>query len=544
MGKIRRLSTAKIPFLFSILFLFLVCSRDLKAFELYRLLNGDCSTSPGLIIHADEVSIDLLTVDGDLQTVERSTVKNILVYNILDNPISLLKLSGGIGKYLREVESTHADSKGFIAWPIRFIENLIVFYDIEGKTHLIEIDKLKSFTVPEQAQFKDQKLEKAQTYHFGYGDSLMDCPSNGVQDGRLILPTRTLGDQIRINKFLSIFQKGFLYLDQFQQRTYFYAKPYLYEEQTKLGITITHDDYQEEPPSFFPGYIQWSSGSPYSSQGIYSFGNRPLEIVPNVEPMFAFYSAVKSHFFQASFAGNPNGFAAGSDFLIAYRALYEDFLVSRDLDNPFIITQFNYVAISGIGIKEYYLGAGFYYPIYGIYGNEKFREILSTKTSPIVQFHYTLPSSKFQIIASKTDLGSNDPNEDDIILIYGNELINPELFINDSKETLLENLERFEFHSSFLRIGFEIDSTEEFSYSIYEIIQQGEYEEVISGNPYRLKYNHLITAVNSRLQFGDFLTLKGGLNYFRKFFHSETSDETEDYQVDKFSVFVGIEFIL
>ena len=143
--------------------------------EIYTLVGDNCGTETGLIVGGDERRIYMLNVDGRLSSIGQDDVRLILVYNIHDNPIPMVDLNSELGSLLREVELSDVEKTNFIGWPIKFIDQVIIFFDIDGKTHLVDLEKIKNFSAPEQPFNKRKEISNAKPTQFGLGTSLSQC---------------------------------------------------------------------------------------------------------------------------------------------------------------------------------------------------------------------------------------------------------------------------------------------------------------------------------------------------------------------------------
>ena len=103
--------------------------------EIYTLIGDGCRTNTGLIVGGDEGQIYMLNLGGNMTSIDQDDVQLALVYNIHDNPIKVVDLNSELGGLLREVKLSDEEQTHFIGWPIKFIDQIIVFFDIDGKTH-------------------------------------------------------------------------------------------------------------------------------------------------------------------------------------------------------------------------------------------------------------------------------------------------------------------------------------------------------------------------------------------------------------------------
>lgn len=526
-----------------ILLIFLSLSPAIKALELYSVIRRECSSGTGLIIHVDDTFIYMLSLGGELVKTPKQGIQHILVYNTLENPFSKLDLSGPLSRYAREVKVKAKGDAIFIGWPIRFLEDLIVFFDLQGKTHLVDIELIQKFDIPEIMMQGLVSLPHNTSYTFGFGNNLPQCSEKTGIEGEMIQPTRMISDQIAISKFIHVYQKGFTHLDRFQKRTSFYARPYVYDKKTTVGIIVDREDFKEELPQMLPLNFQWPTGSNYGPQGILKLGQTANLLLPNVEPVFGVMFSGKYHFLSVSFAGNPMAFSFGSDYIIENRLYFKDFFSKRDPDEIFVFPQYNQVAMTGFEWGPYSVSGGFYYPIIGMQANGLFREVLSDKSMPIAGFQYTTPGKQYQILASDIRISSESPSDRTIKLILAGEMAQGTALTTTSRN-LIHRLDSMSLHSRFLRFNFDYDWYPDVRLGLSEVYFRGDYEEVFSGSDYKLSYDQFITSFRARQEFADYVSLKFYLNYFIRQYHSQAENHEEEPGENKFSFAVVVEFIL
>ena len=492
--------------------------------EIYTLVGDNCGTETGLIVGGDERRIYMLNVDGRLSSIGQDDVRLILVYNIHDNPIPMVDLNSELGSLLREVELSDVEKTNFIGWPIKFIDQVIIFFDIDGKTHLVDLEKIKNFSAPEQPFNKRKEISNAKPTQFGLGNSLSQCKKKDAEDGvKMVEPTRMLGDRIKVDKFFSEYERGFTALRRFQKKTVFYSKPFLYEKRSRVGIIYTREDYLREiTPSLIPFRFQWSSGSPFASQGVYSVGAKEPDYVASVEPQFVLDAKVKTHFMSAAFIGNVFCFSAGNACVMDRRSLYANYFSKLSSDSNEIYPLFNYLALTGLDYKEYSIAGGFYYPVFGIIGGHRFREITSSQASPILKFQRTTPESMIRLTYSQTTRKSNSPKDDqEIQLIYSRELSDAAQITSESA-SLIDNMLDYFLTTHHYRMKLNFKILDGIDFGINEILFHGKYAETQGEERYLMEFRHVISSMVVKKQFSDYIALTGQLNHFLR---------THDYEV-------------
>ena len=513
------------------------------ALELYSIIHQGCKTSTGLIINVDQSTVYQLNVNGKLYRLPRKGIEQILVYNTLDNPFPILELQGELGEFTRDVQVQTGDENSFTGWPIRFLENLIVFFDIKGKIHLVDIESIHKFTIPEVPLQSLVNINQFKQYHFSLGNNLPECTKNIEDPGQVVHPTRMISDKIKISKFLSVYHKGFRKLNRFRKRTPFYSRPYVFEKKTKIAIVVTKEDFQEELPQKLPLYFQWPSGSNYGPQGLLNIGVCVNEMLPNVEPVFGLRLEGKYHFLSVFFAGNPLAFSFGDDLMVENRYFFKDFFSKWDPDEVVVLPQYNQIALTGFEWDAYSISGGYYYPLIGIQGDLIFRELLSPNPMPIGSIQYTTPTTKYRLLISFINLKSNEPSVKNIKLIYADEMVQAGT-ASQSSAALYDKMSSFELRGQFLRFNLDLDISDDIHFGLSQVIFSGDYEETVSGSLYQLSYDQFITAARIQQEFGSFVSLKGFLNYFIREYHSKSTQHDKRTGEKKISLVVAIEFII
>ena len=532
-------------FFFPLAFLFsgFIFLEKANALELYSIVFSECRSHTGLILDVEDQQILLLDEQGEFFKLPREAIKTILIYNTVENPLRKIDLNHEQVVLPRKVTIQGQPDFSFTGWPIRFLEDLIVFYDIQGKSHLVNVEQIQRFESATDLDWKTVIELKHTPYAFGFGNNMPLCRSLAESASETIQPTRMLSDRISISKFLAVYQKGFNKLDRFESRTDYYARPFLYDTQTKLVLIIENDDYKAEIPQGFPLNFQWSTGRNFGPQGKLTLGSSEVTMLPNIEPVFVVQFSGKYHFLSLNYAGNISGFSYGEDFLISNRTFYTNFFSKYNPGQSFVFPHFNQITVTGIDIGSYSFAGGLFYPVIAVQGNDIFREVLNEKYSPVSIFKYTTDHTRTEAILSLINLDSTNPSEDNIKLILAEEMSN-QVNLSTTSSNLKNQLESFDLDSGFLRINHEQSLDEELSVEISEVLFQGRYKERLGGQNFQLDFEQLVTSVKMKQVFGDYVALKAHLNYFIRNYRSETADSSEKSSDNMLSFAFAIEFFL
>ncbi|MDX2469356.1 MAG: hypothetical protein QNL04_02135 [SAR324 cluster bacterium] len=522
-----------------VLTLFLGFVPQAQAIEVYRFLDDQCQGETGLIIGVDGKKIKLITLDGKFKELPKSNLQHILVYYALENPIGQVDFSGITKELPMDVYTKDLDAPSFTGWAVSFIEEQVVFFTTEGSLSLVSVDKIQQISTVKTA-FSIQKLGNYKKRKFVLVQGFPSCKPELAQADDL-RPLRIMGDHIQINKFLKGYEDGFKDLNRFQTRTQFYAKPYLFPKETRLGLPLTTKAVNAELPSLFPFYFQWSSGKPYSHQAVTAIGTKENSNLPLLEPTFAIQADFKSHFFNASYVGNPWAMAAGSDFLTENRFLFTDYYTKITNQPVFLLPHYNYMALSGVDYGPYSLSGGVYYPIYALHGGGIFREVTSNRASPILRFIYNRGSNKFKVIYSNFSNSGGTPKVEQMRLFPSSELVSGGI-ASGAESALRANLSSYSLKVDFLRFGVENQWNDEITWGLDGLLILGDYSETYSGRAQSLQSTQKSIAGFIAQKFGSYIRLQGQLNLYSRDYIYDFNNYSDSYKNQEYSLMGSIEF--
>ena len=177
-----------------------------------------------------------------------------------------------------------------VGWPIQFVENMIVIYDLQGKTNLISRDDILSIydtkTTNEQVQIKTSTQ-----LSFSFGNNFPMCDKKSSFEK--ILPTRSISEKNKRLIIIQLFDEGFKNCIAFKDEHAFTQKPFYTDKKTRLGLVITDIRYLNQPIGL-PSYFSWANQRPFGQSSVV-LGSRPIDYLPSVDPLFAVQSELKLH---------------------------------------------------------------------------------------------------------------------------------------------------------------------------------------------------------------------------------------------------------
>lgn len=406
-------------------------------FDIYTLVGPKCQTVRGVFIYVDSEYIQFLSEDGREHIIPRSKVNFVIIHNTFENPIRKVTMTPTVRERLKRVFVSSNKTPTFEGWPVKFIDNLVIFFDTTGKYHVLELEKIQRIRDFKNTSIKSFDLKSAPSV-LSYGDSIGSCTKQLQSRKNGIIPTRILGDKIQISEFLNNFEEGYDQVYSFQERTYLYAKPFLFDEETKLGFTLYQKAFENPALEDVPAYFQWSAGRPYRFQSFNQIGYVNVPYLPTIEPLLVARSEVKSHFFRGSFVGNLAALPAGTEYYTKFKT--ED----NQVFGPTVTRAgvgINYMAFIGADYENWSVGLGSAYNTYYIQAKTYFREILGSSVSPVLRIMYTAKDWSAYGIAGMTDIDSNNPTDLQIS--------------RSDTQSVVNIIQSFKFRSNFIRGGLE-----------------------------------------------------------------------------------------
>ena len=488
-----------------------------RGLELQGFLTKSCQARSGVIINVEDDVVSYLDLGGHVQNLARDQIQTLYTFDVLVNPFAALHVDHAAQKFLRAVYVDGTATPNTFAFPIHFVDDLVIFLDLQGQTRVYTYADLLKLRPAPDAQLGRSVPPEHRAVELNISAQSDRCRQVEHRDG--IKPTRILNDQIAIDAFLSGFEKGYGTLASFQERTYLYPRPFMYPKRSRLGLTFlaTH----EEPALTVPVYFQWSSGEPYRFQSFTVVGLKAHEFTPNVEPVFALRTDVKSHVFHALFIGNVAGLPAGTSLFLkdAGLKLTSDFSVAPS---------FNYMALMGGDVGPYSASAGLFYPDFGVKVGDEQREILGSSVSYIGRLMYTTARLRARVIGSAIKYQSTHAAETDILM--------------KTRDDAVKSPDSFDFKGYFVRGGVDFDWNERLTTGADVTLVKGQYHEVVSQKN-SVSFNKTTIQAYVQRHFGHYVSLNAAVNVINKDYESIISSAPKKKSQQESVLFGSMEFL-
>lgn len=438
---------------------FFILSSSAWGIDIYRFFTKDCNSVTGILVHVEESAstkgnlvAHILTLDGREEVLNVSLISRMSQYKIHETPASLSDIlikqvkaktkSIANQSYLyRVVLSYDADympefdegiqERSFFGYAIAFDGDVIVFLDIFGKLHIIEVEHIQSIHSLLQPTFYEEIYREI----FGQDDAELnqsslkgrksvfrgivlrsppgweECgsyeflPKRNAGDGASIehLPSAVQRDSFKIISFFNNGLDGYRRLKSLAERTSFYPKPIVFDTKSRLGIPVKapqfgfyNDAYGISPENQFPFYIVFGGGKPYRFQSHFSFGSLYLHPAPFLRGIFGVESSFKSHLIHGVFVGNLSNMTAGRT-TVSQLFFEGDKLDSKRSNRaPWGLLSFNHMTLLGVDYGPWGLSFGAFYPTFGLGIGEDFREVTTNTVSQVFRISHTQNRARFE----------------------------------------------------------------------------------------------------------------------------------------------------
>ncbi len=445
--------------------------------DLYTLFDGSCGRTTGVLVHVDENRVLLVDLSGRLASVTRDEIHSLVLHNLLENPLSGITVDSRLKRFLRDVWVGDDDKVSFTGWATNFFDDLLIFADIDGKTHVVDPADVSKMV---DASIGEGRLTPSVHAHpnLGYPPEMVPCAKQTPAVGSLP-PSRVIADRIKLGGHFTKLEEAYLALDGFEERTRVYARPFVFDEASRVGLF-----YHQDSPLPLPFYFRWSSGRPYRFQSRTIIGNTIHDWLPFTTPSLSIASDVKSHFFNATFVGNIVALPAGTNAFVL------DQITNEPTTRLGVEVSHNYIILMGadywrlsVSAGPAYLATKFEVPdLLGL--NE--RRVDADELSPAVRVRY---------LGSRVDLRA----------MYFNTRIS-----GDVNDVVDENaMGTYSLRADAVRVGATITVLDEIDIAVDQIFTIGKYAERDNpGDSLELSYLYSDSNAQVSSDFGRYVTVR------------------------------------
>jgi hypothetical protein len=366
------------------------------ATEVHSLYDASCQRTSGVLVNVSADQVVLVDLTGNLVVRPRAGIAGIALHKTLENPLGRIALSAELRAHLRDVWVGDDTSPTFTGWTTAFFDDLLLFFDLDGQTHVLDPEEIRRIRPTTLATASVTPRSHA-AVELAFPSAVVPC-GGGAVPPEAVLPSRVIADRIKVGDYLGKLEQRYRDQSGFEERTRVYAEPFLFGLESRLGLL-----YDPEWAFPFPLYFRWSNGRPYRFQSLSVVGNASHEWLPFVKPTISARSDVKSHFFHATFIGHVLALPAGTDPFI----IDDDAELGPDLDAQ-VDHSYNYLLLMGADYWRLSASAGAAYlgarlQVFDTTtGGQNQRTLRASGLSPSVRLRYQGPALQLRALYFRT----------------------------------------------------------------------------------------------------------------------------------------------
>ena len=459
----------------------LLSASPARALELHSFVDDHCQARTGVLVRVDETRVHFITLEGTYATLPVESVAVVVIHKVMENPFQRIAIDDPLSALARHIRTGNDDSAGFTGWPVGFYDQLVIFFDTEGRSHVLEPQDIRAVQSVRGMPAELRPVVFAKVA-LDFPPELLLCGLPRAESG--LRPSRVLGDRIKVDDYLAKLRDRYNALDSFEERTHVYPRPQVFDPTTRLGLAYFSGD-RGALVKYMPLYFQWSSGRPYRFQSHSAVGVVASPWLPTVEPTLGFQSDVKSHFFTASFAGHLVSLPAGSSAFQAEAALFPQGTT------PAVDELYNYLVMMGGDWGRFSVSGGaLYRSVRVAFARYERREISADALTPVARLMWIGARLRVRAMYFRT--------RQDRPLGEGWRRL-------DSSQSY----PAYDLSLDTFRAGVDIDLPMDLSLSADQILTFGSYRET---NVAAMDIVHALSSVVLTAQFSRYVATKGYFN--------------------------------
>lgn len=315
--------------------------RGAGAVDVYSFFDEGCRRKSGILAHVDDRRVVIVGLDGKARSLPRSSVRSLVLHQVLENPLPRVEPGWMLRRHMRRVWTDESGEPTFEGWIAGFHDDLLIFFDTRGKTHVVQSDeivRLGPYPSSDPVRVTGRRAPR-----LAFPRTVVPCSGEEPEyDRATVMPSRVIADRIKLDDLLTALAESYRDFASLEERTHFYAQPYHLEPTLRLGLTYIQGSGWAR---YFPFYFLWSGGKPHRFQSRLVIGTATHEALPFARPTLSAASDVKSHFFHATLVAQLPALPAESDaFLVDNGELKQDTVTSSY--NYLILMGFDYWRLS------------------------------------------------------------------------------------------------------------------------------------------------------------------------------------------------------
>lgn len=289
----------------------------LHAINISAVYSSACQRDIGVIIDVDDSKIRLLTLSGEIKSIDRYNIVYVASYPAGDNPIAQVKLTEEARLIVIKTVYNNEVVDLVKGWMIDSAEDQISFLTVNGTETVLDNDDIWDIELLPMEETIQFPVNGREPYRFVHPYPFMHCNNNAKHsdDMNQIYPQHLLEDRLLIKKELDRLNEGYERLRGYSADKVFYPKPQVYGNNARLGfwgnIGSRYGASRLRKNNFVPVISSESSDGPFGFQRILVTGNALMPSGVHEEPQMQFYYRLKADYVHFAIMVDFNRFVIG-----------------------------------------------------------------------------------------------------------------------------------------------------------------------------------------------------------------------------------------
>lgn len=281
-----------------------------------------CQRYTGVVLNVTGQTIQVLTLDGSVQSVPRYEIIYMATYPLDIVPIEKIQDPQKIPYIVLKTRQDDRLVDLVKGWPVDFTEDRISFLNLTGQGFVVDRDNIWGLEVQQADSSLNFSNNIHDAYLFTHPYPFANCRNTPVgRPGAHVVkidPQQLLGDPITIKRELDRLMHGHDQMQIYMKRQQFYPIPQLYTNDSSLGLwTSAGSRYgasSSRSNNFTPILRDERSLGAFSFQQVFLTGSAPLPQSIHEEPQAQIFYRFKADYFHLSTMIDPDLILVGQRY--------------------------------------------------------------------------------------------------------------------------------------------------------------------------------------------------------------------------------------
>ncbi|MEO0335991.1 MAG: hypothetical protein AAF202_06345, partial [Pseudomonadota bacterium] len=126
------------------------------ALDVVKVVTNQCKSEDGIVINIADNRLSIMNFAGQVKSVDIPQIQMLALYNLYENPVSKIQPSPELNKLLKVFSP--ADEEPIKGWAVRFVQDLVFVYDVNGNSHVLDLYEINKIRDPKKPMASQARL--------------------------------------------------------------------------------------------------------------------------------------------------------------------------------------------------------------------------------------------------------------------------------------------------------------------------------------------------------------------------------------------------